>query len=118
MNINFNISISKIDKYFTEQDSIHFFRIVQESVSNIYKHSDAKNAFIEIYKKNNQVIADIKDDGKGFDVELQIQNGKPVQKGLGLSNMYERAKLINGQLLIDSKVDKGTTVKINIPIHL
>ena len=116
-NINFNMSISKIDKYFNEQDSIHFFRIVQEAVYNIYKHSNATNAVIDIHKKSNQIFVDINDDGKGFDKELQFQNGKPVQEGLGLSNMYERAKLVNGTLSIDSNINEGTTVKITIPIR-
>jgi signal transduction histidine kinase/ligand-binding sensor domain-containing protein len=116
-NINFNCSIGKIDKYFNEQDSIHFFRIVQEAVYNIYKHSEAKNAVIDIHKKNDQIFVDIDDDGKGFNVRLQFQNGKPIQEGLGLSNMYERAKLINCNLLIESIANKGTTVKISIPIR-
>jgi len=116
--IDFNISISKIDKYFNEQTSIHFFRIVQEAVYNIYKHAETKNASVEIFRRKNQINVNITDDGIGFEKTRLFKDGEPIQKGLGFSNMHERAKLINGQLNIYSEINKGTTVKIKILINL
>ena len=116
--MDFNISVAKIDKYFNDQNSIHFFRIVQEAVYNIYKHAGAKNASVEIFRRKNYINVNVADDGKGFEIDKLFIDGEPIQKGLGFSNMLERAKLINGQLNINSEINKGTTVKIRILLNI
>ena len=107
--IGINCDIEKIDGLFSPEDEINIYRIVQESLNNIVKHSDAKRASVEIYREDDKIHLNIKDDGKGFDVET-------VKKGLGLSGIGERVKILGGVYSIDSKIGQGTTVFIEIAL--
>jgi signal transduction histidine kinase len=87
---------------------INIYRILQESMQNIYKHAEAKHINISILLKNSLICLDIKDDGKGFDTS----KGK---KGIGLKNMTSRVAEINGKIELTSKISKGTEVKVRVP---
>ena len=87
---------------------IIIFRILQEFFSNTVKYSEAKNLSVELkYSKDNlRIIAS--DDGKGFDMDT-------VEKGSGLLNMKSRAKLINAEYKLISKVGEGVTLELEYP---
>ncbi|MBU3822011.1 sensor histidine kinase [Flavobacteriaceae bacterium XHP0103] len=87
---------------------IHIYRIVQETLHNIHKHANATAVKISFKLKKNVICLTINDNGSGFDVNK-------VKSGIGLKNMNSRIKEINGTLEISSTLNKGTTVKINIP---
>ncbi len=87
------------------------FRLFQESLTNIARHSGATHVAAEMVMSDNDVTLIISDNGKGFDTEAQ--QGK---KTLGLLGMRERALMMNGKLVIESKPGAGTTVKIYVPI--
>lgn len=93
----------------SNKNKIHIYRIVQESLHNIYKHANAKKIKISFKLKNGVICLLIVDDGSGFDVAK-------AKSGIGLKNINSRIKEINGTLNIASEKDKGTTIKINIPI--
>lgn len=107
--IGINCDIEKIDDLFSPEDEINIYRIVQESLNNIVKHSNAKRASVEIYQENQKLFITIKDDGSGFDVE-NIES----KKSLGLNGIAERAKILNGIFSIDSKIAQGTKVSLEI----
>jgi signal transduction histidine kinase len=89
------------------------FRIAQEALNNIYKHSQAIHALVKLRFDSQFVSLEIHDDGKGFstsDMDLAISKGR-----LGLLGMRERAKLINAQLKIISTPNCGTTVRVELP---
>lgn len=86
------------------------FRIVQEALSNIARHSKASQVDIEIIYTNNDVTSSIHDNGSGFDPAS-------VKKGFGIQSMNERAERLGGTLLIESKRGAGTTISINLPIN-
>jgi signal transduction histidine kinase len=87
------------------------FRIYQESLTNIARHSEAKNVVADLEKNGVQLKLSVSDNGKGFPSQ------KPGQKKtLGLLGMKERAHMIGGKLDISSEQGKGTTVTIVIPI--
>ena len=88
---------------------IHIYRIVQEVLHNIYKHANAKHVKISFKLKNNVICLTVKDDGKGFDVNK-------AKSGIGLKNINSRIKGINGKIKINSEIDKGTKVSIEVPI--
>lgn len=88
---------------------ISLFRIVQEALANIIKHSDAKKVVIEISEDDNIVKLLIKDNGTTFQVN-QIGNG------LGINNMRERTELLNGLFSINKTEDDGCEISISIPI--
>ncbi len=88
------------------------FRIFQESLNNIIKHSKAKKIDITLAQKNAAISLSISDNGIGFDVAEQ----KKTSIGLGLISMSERATALNGSLNITSHNPRGTTIKAVIPI--
>ena len=83
-------------------------RIFQECINNILKHADAKHIFVKLVSENGACMLSISDDGVGFDV-----SSKP--KGAGLINIYDRVKLIGGQINMMSSKGNGTTVSLHIP---
>ncbi len=111
--IEFVAMIDQIDKLFSEQNQIHIFRIIQESITNICRHSRAKRAIIHIEKLKDEVKVTIRDNGIGF--QLRSTDSK-LPSGLGIINMKERIKLLHGNLEIQSQPGKGTTLKIRIPL--
>jgi signal transduction histidine kinase len=90
------------------------FRIVQEAVSNVAKHSGARQARVRLDFRPSEVIAVVEDDGTGFDPESLRQ---PLEsgRGLGLLGMRERAELFGGTLRIESSAGKGTRVRVRVP---
>lgn len=91
------------------------FRVIQEAVNNIARHAEAKKATIRLQFKKNFVLAQVKDNGTGFDVEEAISS-KERPRGLGLLGMRERMELMKGTLNIASKPGGGTEVNIEIPV--
>ncbi|WP_242117059.1 tetratricopeptide repeat-containing sensor histidine kinase [Aestuariivivens sediminicola] len=93
----------------SNKKKIHIYRLVQEALHNIYKHAKAENIKISFKLKNSVICLKIKDDGSGFDVNK-------AKSGIGLKNMNSRISEIQGLLEINSEIDKGTTVRIEVPI--
>ncbi len=94
-----------------ETKDIILFRIIQEALTNIVKHAEAKNIEISLLHKQGKVYLKIKDDGKGFSPKEQA---KSDTKSLGLSVMRERAKLAGGILQIKSAPGAGTQIRLSI----
>jgi len=87
------------------------FRILQEALHNAVKHSGVKRMEVKLSEQANKVRLVIRDSGKGFDLETALQG-----KGLGLTSMRERARLVNGSIAIDSRPMGGTTIQISVPL--
>lgn len=100
-----------IDSFLSEPLKLMLFRIAQEQVNNVIKHSQAKNMIIELSADSESVNISISDDGKGFDQEMVKQN-----KGLGLFNISSRAELFNGKVDIITAPNRGCTLNIHVPI--
>lgn len=119
-NCDVELSIYDLDHYdwkIKNKKSINLFlvtvyRIIQEALSNIIKHSDADKIVLNIDCNNNNCFITIKDNGKGFSVEGLEQN----DKHFGLTDMYDRVSLLNGNMDIISVCDQGTELKIEIPL--
>jgi signal transduction histidine kinase len=90
------------------------FRIVQEALSNVWRHSQATAAQISVMFDTRTICIMVKDDGRGFDVPVSIGNLAKDGK-LGLAGMQERAKLINGTVTIASEHGVGTVVTVGVP---
>ena len=91
------------------------FRIVQEAVHNIIKHSHAQNVIIRMNMADSKIVATISDDGRGFDTSAFFAPGRRSQS-LGLIGMHERANLLGGALNITSTMGQGTLIAVEIPI--
>jgi len=96
------------------QVKIHVYRIIQEALNNIIRHSEADNAEIRISRKKSGIKVEIRDDGKGFILKNVIHNNN--HKQLGLHSMNERAKLIDGKLSLSSSPGKGTRIDFSVPV--
>lgn len=92
-----------------EPVKIGLFRILQESLTNVARHSEAQRVIVTLMQKENSLILTIEDNGKGFDAE----NTK--KKTLGLLGMKERALMIGGEYKITGAPGKGTTVEVTVP---
>jgi len=90
------------------------FRMTQEALTNIVKHSNASLASVEIKRDNGVVHAIIEDNGHGFDVAT-LNRDKGKLRGLGLLGMRERAVVLDGDIEIES-TPRGTTLFIRIPL--
>ena len=88
---------------------IHIYRIIQESLQNIYKHANATHVDISFKLKNNVICLLITDNGSGFDINK-------TRKGIGIKNMNSRVGEIGGEVKITSEKDVGTSILITIPI--
>jgi two-component system, chemotaxis family, CheB/CheR fusion protein len=89
----------------------NLYRIAQEALNNVYKHSRATRADVILERRDHHVVLIIEDNGSGFDHE----NGPNATEGIGLIGMRERANLIGGTLEIESVPTKGTTVFAFVP---
>jgi signal transduction histidine kinase len=110
--IEIESEIDSIDNLFSEVGEISVYRIVQESLNNVIKHSSASVAYVVIKALENTVLITIEDDGTGFDFE----NTKS-KSGFGLVGLKERTYLLNGEFSIDSKIGEGTRIEVKIPFR-
>lgn len=92
---------------------INLYRLIQESLGNIKKHSQAKKSVVRIVASSPDIIVRIEDDGKGFNVEERMIEASH-EKRMGLKSMEERVSLLNGTMTIKSKIDAGTQIVIKV----
>tara|TARA_R110002073_G_scaffold47719_4_gene128972 strand:+ start:6077 stop:7927 length:1851 start_codon:yes stop_codon:yes gene_type:complete len=107
----FSVDIDNVNEYFTESTSLNFYRLIQECLTNIIKHAKAKSVTLSIKKQSNAIITLISDNGKGFNV-----NDSKKKNSLGLKTIFERIRIMNGNISIDSQPNNGTSFIFSIPI--
>ncbi len=89
------------------------FRIIQEALTNVFRHSGARKAWIQLIQRDGQVVVKVRDDGKGVvDGIVEMRGGNT---GVGIGGMSERAKEFGGQMQV-SNAHPGTIVEVTIPI--
>lgn len=113
-----NVEVFVIGKFKSMKSivEITLFRIIQEALNNIKKHSKAKNVQIKIETTLKNINIVIKDDGIGFDVEKELKEANIFEGGFGIIGMRERVELLNGEFQIISSVGRGTSIIFKIPI--
>ena len=85
------------------------YRIAQECLNNILKHSNASKALVMVTKSTTWIEMEISDNGKGFDF-------REIDRGKGLKNMTERAEILGGAVTIDSEKSRGTRISVLLPL--
>jgi len=93
---------------------VALFRLIQEALNNVVKHSRASNVKVTVEMKPDWVRAAVEDDGTGFDLENLLSNTSGTH--FGLISMKERIDLLGGEMDIDTKPGKGTRVSFKIPV--
>jgi len=91
------------------------YRIVQEALTNVLKHAEARRVSVVLEYRHERLLAIVEDDGRGFDAEEVLKASSPRRR-LGLLGMQERARLVNGELEIESAPGAGTTLYVRIPV--
>ena len=111
----------KVDVDFTDQDvsetvrpdiALCLFRVLQEALQNAVRHSASAHVAVRLEGTPKVLTLTVRDGGRGFDPE-----SVPADRGLGLTSMRERLKLVGGELVIDSKVGSGTTLVARVPLQ-
>jgi PAS domain S-box-containing protein len=92
---------------------INLYRLIQEALSNIKKHSEARHVTVRIVASSPDIIVRIEDDGKGFEVEKRMYEALN-EKRMGLKSMEERVNLIGGAMTIKSRLNEGTKIAIRV----
>jgi signal transduction histidine kinase len=109
--IQVSFSHTDVPSSIPEDISICLFRVLQESLTNIVKHSEVQAARVELAGSPDNLQLHVCDSGVGFDPESTGNNG-----GLGFLSMRERLNVVGGELLIESQLSSGTQIKVCVPL--
>jgi PAS domain S-box-containing protein len=112
--IKTELQISELNERIDPKIELYSFRIVQEALNNIMKHSQAATAKVDVYALHNHLYICIKDDGKGFNINAVLD--EKDKREFGLINIKERVKMLDGNAQIDSREGWGTEISIEIPL--
>lgn len=113
LHISFEYNPILFPRFSSDVETV-LFRIVQESLTNVLRHAESKDARIDITQEKESVRLRIRDFGKGI-TDSKLGLGKVAQTGVGISGMQERVKQLNGELRI-SRAEPGTLVEATIPL--
>jgi signal transduction histidine kinase/predicted ATPase len=108
--IKVNLSYSGTKREPESRKQLVIFRVIQESFQNIIKHAKADSVEVIFVFEPNQIKITIKDDGKGFDFDLTQSSNS----GLGLMNIFNRIKMVGGDINLQTSPGKGTEIEISI----
>lgn len=104
-----------IPKRFDQEKELSIYRVVQEALTNIIKHSQAKNCFVNLVKKDEAISLSVEDDGVGFDAGRKGW-GSREKVPLGLLIMRERVVQVKGEFSLESRVGGGVHLLVEIPV--
>jgi PAS domain S-box-containing protein len=107
MAIDFNSNVQGVVPH---EIGLSLFRVLQEALHNVIKHSGVRRVEVQLRQDSSGIQLVVCDLGKGFDVDEALQG-----KGLGLTSMQERIRLMNGTISIESKPMVGTTIQARVP---
>lgn len=113
--ISLGLAVMGPERHFSPETELLLFRIAQEALRNVWRHSGAARAWISVEFGKDKTILTVRDNGKGFEVPKRLSDLAEAAK-LGLAGMEERAKLLGGNLRLHSELGKGTTVIVEIPM--
>jgi PAS domain S-box-containing protein len=94
----------------TPEISLCLLRVLQEALHNAARHSGVKRIDVQLQEESGEIHLVVSDSGKGFDVASAMQG-----RGLGVTSMQERVRLVGGTIVIDSKPTAGTTIHVRVP---
>jgi signal transduction histidine kinase len=106
--LNVRINADEISGDLPEEHKTCIYRVVQEALNNSARHAGARNVQVIVKNEGARVVFSVQDDGSGFD--------KRFVRGLGLLGMEERVRRLGGELRIDSRIGRGTTISAELPL--
>jgi len=103
---------SNVSSVLPREIGLTLFRVLQEALHNAVKHSGVKHVEVQLREESGEIHLIVSDLGRGFDLNSALQG-----KGLGLTSMRERVRLVNGMIAIRSEPIAGTTIHVRIPLE-
>jgi signal transduction histidine kinase len=110
----FNISFRYACPELNNEETVHIYRIVQEVLTNMVKHSAADSVSVEVKTGRRKIILQIQDNGKGFNKNMVIKN----TAGQGLQNILARADVLNAKMYLTTAPGRGVNYLIQIPYSI
>lgn len=92
------------------------YRIIQEILSNVKKHAEAEKVDVKLELTKENVHINIKDNGKGFDINALFKNLRNSSKSYGITGIYDRVEELGGTIKVNTEINKGTEYKIKLPV--
>ena len=115
--LNVNLLVCENFPRLPDSHRLTFYRTVQEALTNVQRHANAKNVWVQLDSSSNLVELTVEDDGEGF-----IQGGEPGKRtedlGFGLSGMRERAAQLGGECFFESRPGGGAQISISLPLEI
>jgi signal transduction histidine kinase len=108
----FTLDIENIDDLITEKQALHLYRIIQEVISNIIKHANARSTEVKLSRAEKSISLKIKDTGVGFD----HKNALKTSRSLGMHSILERSKILNAKIKFTSKNNQGSSFDLILPV--
>jgi signal transduction histidine kinase len=109
-NLSIDLKIGNLANQLSSSTSLSLYRVAQEALHNVIKHSQAKNVQVELSSDDGQILLRIIDDGLGFDLSHEVA-------GLGLASMRQRVQAVGGSIDISSSLKRGTRIEVRVPIQ-
>jgi signal transduction histidine kinase len=109
--IKIEFAAANVARSLPEDIALCLYRVAQEAIQNVIKHSGAKTVMVELETEDNVLGMRIADDGKGFEV-----GAVSPAESLGLISMEERVRLVRGQIVVDSTPGAGTRIQVQVPL--
>ncbi len=114
LKIDLDIREVEIDQLFPQDVQIIIYRILQEAITNIEKHAQASRVSVTIQRQEKMLSFSVEDDGRGFDV-VEVAGKSTLVRGLGLTTMQERVRMLSGSIEVRSQKGKGTRIAFCVP---
>jgi len=111
--VRIDVHVENIPKALPPEIALCLYRVLQEALQNVVKHSEPPHADVSLKGRTSDISLTIKDSGAGFDPHEAMRG-----RGLGLTSMRERVKVVDGQLSIRSERGRGTMIQAVVPLCL
>lgn len=115
--IKVDLQLLTMNQRLTPELETVLYRVVQEALTNIARHSSADRSQVTLRRKENSILGIIEDNGRGFDPQL-VMMSEEHGRGLGLHGMKERIELVGGSLEFESRPSEGTTIMMEVPLQI
>src|SRR5262249_12543155 len=109
--VQIDLHSENIPKDLSQEISLCIFRVLQEALQNAIKHSGSQRFHVWLSRTSNEISLTVHDSGIGFD-PVEAMKGR----GLGLTSMKERLKLVDGEMSVESQRRAGSTIRVRVPL--
>ena len=115
--LSVSLALDDIDSLFSLRFRILLYRVFQESLTNIMRHSGASEVTISAHLQDGRVFFEVRDNGKGMDLQKLAERERAGESGMGLTTMRERVRTLGSTLEVWSQAGRGTRLGFSVPVE-